>query len=178
MAFYSSYGLFINPSNIFLHREGTRQSGSVVPKILDFGVAHFQTEENLTALGAVLGTYHYMSPEQARGENRRRLETLDQREENLDKKVAFIDQKEERVDRLEEAETCMREALAIREAYYGPDHETTAISVNNLAYLMDTVGNHDEAEELYRRALAIRLEVLGTDVDVLRLEVARAGRYR
>jgi len=36
--------------------------------------------------------------EAARTESRRRLEILDQREENLDKKVAFIDQKESRLD--------------------------------------------------------------------------------
>ncbi len=39
--------------------------------------------------------------EAARAESRRRLEILDQREENLDKKVAFIDQKESRLDRLD-----------------------------------------------------------------------------
>ena len=50
----------LKPANIMI-------SDLVQIKILDFGVAHFQTEENLTALGAVLGTYNYMSPEQALG---------------------------------------------------------------------------------------------------------------
>lgn len=50
----------LKPANIMISNLGQ-------VKILDFGVAHFQTEENLTALGAVLGTYHYMSPEQALG---------------------------------------------------------------------------------------------------------------
>ena len=50
----------LKPANIMISTLGQL-------KILDFGIAYFQTEENLTALGAVLGTYHYMSPEQALG---------------------------------------------------------------------------------------------------------------
>ncbi len=41
--------------------------------------------------------------EAARGEGRRRLEIIDQREENLDKKVAFIDQKEARLEQMDES---------------------------------------------------------------------------
>lgn len=50
----------LKPANIMISNMGQ-------VKILDFGVAHFQAEENLTTLGAVIGTYHYMSPEQALG---------------------------------------------------------------------------------------------------------------
>ena len=50
----------LKPANIIISN-----SGQV--KILDFGIAHFQYDENLTSLGAVIGTYHYMSPEQALG---------------------------------------------------------------------------------------------------------------
>ena len=50
----------LKPSNIIISN-----SGQV--KILDFGIAHIQYDENVTSLGAVIGTYHYMSPEQALG---------------------------------------------------------------------------------------------------------------
>jgi len=50
----------MKPANIIIS-----DSGQV--KILDFGIAHFQYDENLTSLGAVIGTYNYMSPEQALG---------------------------------------------------------------------------------------------------------------
>jgi len=53
----------LKPSNIFLHAEGER----VVPKIMDFGVAKHQwmdLKEQDTATGTVLGTPHYMAPEQ------------------------------------------------------------------------------------------------------------------
>jgi len=53
----------LKPSNLFLHVEG----GRVVPKIMDFGVAKHQwieLKEQNTATGTVLGTPHYMAPEQ------------------------------------------------------------------------------------------------------------------
>lgn len=62
----------IKPDNIFLAEtpEGTEV------KVLDFGIAKIATNDdgeqtaNLTATGSMLGTPHYMSPEQAFGEKR------------------------------------------------------------------------------------------------------------
>jgi eukaryotic-like serine/threonine-protein kinase len=57
----------LKPENIFLAREGDDE----VPKILDFGIAkslNAQTLGQVTALGTLLGTPSYMSPEQLRGE--------------------------------------------------------------------------------------------------------------
>lgn len=50
----------LKPANIIISNTGQ-------VRILDFGIAHFQYDENLTSLGAVIGTYNYMSPEQALG---------------------------------------------------------------------------------------------------------------
>lgn len=53
----------LKPSNVFLHRV----HDLVVPKLMDFGVAKFQSDNlanRLTATGTVLGTPHYMAPEQ------------------------------------------------------------------------------------------------------------------
>jgi len=50
----------LKPANIMISDQGQ-------VKILDFGIAHFQMEDNLTSFGAVIGTYNYMSPEQALG---------------------------------------------------------------------------------------------------------------
>ncbi len=52
----------LKPANVIISK-----SGQV--KILDFGIAHFQFDESVTSQGAVLGTYSYMSPEQAMGKN-------------------------------------------------------------------------------------------------------------
>ncbi|MDO9017706.1 MAG: serine/threonine-protein kinase [Deltaproteobacteria bacterium] len=55
----------LKPENIFLARLG---DGTVVPKVLDFGISKMTEVEGGTALtgsGMMLGTAHYMSPEQA-----------------------------------------------------------------------------------------------------------------
>jgi serine/threonine-protein kinase len=60
----------IKPSNLFLEEE----DGIVVVKVSDFGLATVQDAgiDSLTTSGALLGTPHYMSPEQA--ENAKRVD--------------------------------------------------------------------------------------------------------
>jgi len=55
----------LKPENIFLARMG---DGSIVPKVLDFGISKMQPAAGgpaLTATGIMMGTPCYMSPEQA-----------------------------------------------------------------------------------------------------------------
>ena len=55
----------VKPGNIFFAVE---PDGHVIPKILDFGIAKLPAATStLTVDGSVLGTPHYMSPEQIRG---------------------------------------------------------------------------------------------------------------
>jgi eukaryotic-like serine/threonine-protein kinase len=54
----------LKPSNIMVERI---QDGSLKPYVMDFGLAR-DWKEGVTASGSVLGTPHYMAPEQARGE--------------------------------------------------------------------------------------------------------------
>ncbi len=54
----------LKPSNIMLI-ENEQESDLV--KILDFGVAKIQTDQNLTSTGAIVGSPLYLSPEQADG---------------------------------------------------------------------------------------------------------------
>jgi serine/threonine-protein kinase len=57
----------LKPQNIFLSRSSV---GDVVPKVLDFGIAKIYGDApvpTLTNTGAVLGTTHYLSPEQLAG---------------------------------------------------------------------------------------------------------------
>jgi serine/threonine protein kinase len=62
----------IKPANLFLHDGG--EQGEVIVKILDFGIAKVlmdvmqrSEEGGLTRTGSMLGSPHYMSPEQAQG---------------------------------------------------------------------------------------------------------------
>ncbi|MCY1020971.1 serine/threonine-protein kinase [Pyxidicoccus sp. MSG2] len=54
----------IKPSNILVERA---EDGRLRPYVMDFGLAR-DWKEGVTATGSVLGTPHYMAPEQARGE--------------------------------------------------------------------------------------------------------------
>lgn len=60
----------VKPSNLFLEEEG----GRLVVKVADFGLAKVQDAglDSLTSSGALLGTPHYMAPEQA--ENAKRVD--------------------------------------------------------------------------------------------------------
>ena len=51
----------IKPQNVLIGADGTA-------KVADFGIARAELLSTMTAAGAMLGTPHYMSPEQARGE--------------------------------------------------------------------------------------------------------------
>ena len=54
-------------------------------------------------------------------------------------------------------------ALAISEQVLGPDHPSTATSLNNLAVFYQDQGKYAEAEPYLQRALTIIEQALGPD---------------
>jgi len=61
------------------------------------------------------------------------------------------------------AQSFLERALAIQEKVLGPEHSTTATSLNNLARLLHDQGDLTRARSLYERALAIDEKVLGPE---------------
>jgi hypothetical protein len=51
----------VKPANVLLRSDGTA-------KVTDFGIARASGDSTLTATGSILGTAHYLAPEQASGE--------------------------------------------------------------------------------------------------------------
>ncbi|MEU0483513.1 tetratricopeptide repeat protein [Streptosporangium sp. NPDC006013] len=61
----------------------------------------------------------------------------------------------------EEAERLLREALAVFEEHFGPEHYEVASTLNNLAAFQYTRGDLEAAEATYRKVLTIKEELLG-----------------
>ncbi len=62
------------------------------------------------------------------------------------------------------AEQLARQALAVAERAFGPEHPDTATSLNNLAVVLPAQSHqYGEVEPLLRRALTIREKVLGAE---------------
>jgi tetratricopeptide (TPR) repeat protein/CHAT domain-containing protein len=62
-----------------------------------------------------------------------------------------------------EAKQLAQRALAIREARQGPDQTKTAVSVRNLAIVMEDTGEFKSAGSLYERAISIWIGALGPE---------------
>ena len=63
--------------------------------------------------------------------------------------------------KLPEAESCLREALAIARKRFGEESAEASGPLNDLALVVLSQGKYAEAEEMYREALATRQKLLG-----------------
>src|SRR5882672_4833709 len=63
----------------------------------------------------------------------------------------------------DEAIPIAKQALEIREKALGPEHPSTATSLNSLAVLYVSMGAYAKAEPLYQRALKIKEKALGPE---------------
>lgn len=81
--------------------------------------------------------------------------------------------------KFEEAQSLYHEALQLRLAALGEQHESVAVAMNRLANVYYQQQNHEAAGALFARALAIREVVLPPDAPDLRLSVNNlANVYR
>ena len=71
-----------------------------------------------------------------------------------------------------EAERLYRQALAINEKIYGPEHSEVAAILNNLAWLLKTTNRQTEAEPLMRQALAIDEKSFGSEHTVVAVHLS------
>jgi class 3 adenylate cyclase/Tfp pilus assembly protein PilF len=70
----------------------------------------------------------------------------------------------------------LERALAIREKVLGPEDPDTALSLNDLGFLIERQGHLAEARPLYERALAINEKALGPEHPATAENVANLGR--
>ena len=75
------------------------------------------------------------------------------------------------------AQMHLQKALYMREEMLGPEHPATAVSLTNLAFLHETVGDFGRAEQLYLRALTIRETTLGSNNEITIQSVENLARF-
>ena len=63
----------------------------------------------------------------------------------------------------DEARLLTERALAIREKVLGPEHPDTAVSLSNLALILEEQGDHARSRALKERVVAVREKVLGPE---------------
>jgi eukaryotic-like serine/threonine-protein kinase len=80
-----------------------------------------------------------------------------------------------KLDRLEEAESLLRQALAIWVQVLGPEHSRVGIAYFNLAGLLEERGRFEEADSLYRVTIAIDRKAYGDDHPEVGWDLRRLG---
>ena len=77
----------------------------------------------------------------------------------------------------EEAESICKTTLSLREMLYGKNHESTILSLQNLALVMQGKNEMSQAEVYYRRALIALEDTLGTEHPKTLLSVNNFGVF-
>lgn len=62
-----------------------------------------------------------------------------------------------------ESEPFAQRAVRIKERHLGPEHPDVAVSLNNLAIVLEESGRYEAARPVYERALAVRRRAFGPD---------------
>jgi serine/threonine-protein kinase len=162
-------------ADIFQHGDPGMAAGGALTarELVDLGASRVRTElrdqpevqaEMMTLLGSVytgLGVYDRGEPllKQAIDERRSRGEDETQVADSMDAYGELLNLKGEKA----EAETVLRESLAIRERRLGAEHVAVAASLDHLANLLRSKGRYAEAETLFRRAIAVQQKAHGHD---------------